>query len=58
MPCNNMSWKNYFETRFQHLETIFQHRQAIHNHNLEEKAIAQSRRLRQQFEEYFATNSQ
>ena len=48
-----MPWtkKAYYETRFHHFETNLQHRQALHNNNLEEKAIAQSRRLHQQLEE-------
>ena len=40
-----------YEARFHHLEANFQHRQALHNHNSEEKAIAQSRLLHQQLEE-------
>ena len=43
--------KVYYETRFHHLEANLQHKQAIHTHNLEENAIAQSRRLHQQLEE-------
>ena len=43
--------KTYYEARFHHLEANLQHRQAMRNHDLEEKAIAQSRHLRQQLEE-------
>ena len=47
--------KVYYEARFRHLEANLQRRQALHNHNLEEKAIAQSRRLCQQWKSQSST---
>ena len=41
----------HYKAHFHHLEANLHHRQAIHNHNLEEKAIAQSSLMHPQLEE-------